>query len=440
MGNKIDNDIKVKNWTIKELFESNLAIPEYQRAYTWEEKNLSKMLEDFEEFLNNKNTHDEYYMGTILLHQKDNNFNVIDGQQRITSLLLIAKILLKGYFRDIEYNNPRSQIKIKENYNYLISVPMGKIKEVIDKIVFTVIITKDEDDAFTFFDTQNSRGIQPSVLVLLKSFHLRCIDEHLIQKKCAILWEEHEKENNSYQLSEKSEKLEWLIKIFFYRVRNWRGNNRGDFGYYDAFRDSFTKDLRKTEKQEYKLFPNTKTQKIIANGFETIIREQNKDWFDFAVRQPIYQGEGFFKFVNHYSNLLDELMDMEIYQGKTFESFLKVHKVGSVYMASFLTMVSLTYYDRFGKDRIDEFIRALDTLLVNIRLESSRILKQTLEIQFIRCENENIEHNILDFICGAFDAQEVIEWIGNRQIKSTLYKADNTVQGRFSKEHKKFGR
>jgi len=53
-----------------ELLQKNLIIPEYQRAYTWGEKNISKMIEDFEDFLGSDYQHLEYYLGTILLHKE----------------------------------------------------------------------------------------------------------------------------------------------------------------------------------------------------------------------------------------------------------------------------------------------------------------------------------------------------------------------------------
>lgn len=419
------NKIPVAIESLKKLLEKNLIIPEYQRAYTWGFKNIDKMIDDLLEF--QKSNSNQYYMGSILLHKENNEnyYNIIDGQQRITTLLLLF-IVLKVSTKDMAYDNLLSQQKIKENYYYLVDKQAKKdnnfllLKDVFEKICFTIIITDNEDDAFTFFDTQNSRGVQPSVLVLLKAFNLRCINRNKMQIECATAWDNHERDKKN-SLYEESEKLEWLIKIFFYRVRNWRGHKKADFGYYDKFRDSFTKEMRKTSSQEYKLFTSVKNTKIINEEFETIEKVKNMDWFDFAVRQPIYQGEGFFKFIDHYSILLNEVMNLEIHQGKTFDQLLKIHKSGSVYMASFLLMITLTYFDRFGKYKIDKFVKAINDILADIRLKSSRILKQTLEIHFIRCETQYVEQNILDFICGAFDSQEVLEWIK----KPDQYKNDD---------------
>ena len=427
--------IPVEIESFRKLVEKKLIIPPYQRPYTWGYKNIDKMIEDFNDFLDSNN--EEYYMGSILLHREKDEYNIIDGQQRITSLILLAITYnLHDDKNDIKYENLISKRRIKENYDYLQNYSKHeRIKKIFEKICFTVIITDNVDDAFTFFDTQNSRGVQPSVLVLLKAFNLRCVFSKEIQEKCAKEWDNHERHDN-YHLAEKSEKLEWLIKIFFYRVRNWRGDIKSDFGNYDKFRDSFTKEMRKSSNQEYQLFASIQNKRIINDEYETIIKSKNFDWFNFAVRQPIYQGAGFFNFLNHYSNLLDELMKIEVHNGKNFEYLLKVHKSGSIYIESFLTMIVLTYYDRFGKENILKFIRIINDILVDIRLTSSRILKQSLEKQFIRCESLYIKQNILDFISGAFDSQEVIEWLLKAEPKSE--EKLSGVRKTFNKNNKEF--
>ena len=224
MESKVSGTVKVQVRNFKEIISEKLIIPPYQRPYIWGYKNIDKMIKDFREFLNTENQ--QYYMGSILLHkEKDNKYSIIDGQQRITSLILLAITLkMEDYKQDIRYDNLLSKKKIKENYDHLKKYSNNySLKKIFKKICFTVIVTDNIDDAFTFFDTQNSRGVQPSVLVLLKAFNLRCINSNNKQSECAIEWDAHERHNN-YNLAEKSEKLEWLIKIFFYRVRNWRGN------------------------------------------------------------------------------------------------------------------------------------------------------------------------------------------------------------------------
>ena len=84
--------------TIRELFDGSkiFNIPEYQRAYAWEEKELKDFVDD----IKNQRTDKDYFFGTILFQEKkeiSNNFEIIDivdGQQRITTLIIFMKLLL----------------------------------------------------------------------------------------------------------------------------------------------------------------------------------------------------------------------------------------------------------------------------------------------------------------------------------------------------------
>ncbi|WQU34013.1 DUF262 domain-containing protein [Helicobacter pylori] len=76
------------------------SIPVYQRNYTWEEENCKKLLQDIVSISQNKKTH---FMGSItyILHWIDDEkslrqlqeFVIIDGQQRITTIMLLLKAI-----------------------------------------------------------------------------------------------------------------------------------------------------------------------------------------------------------------------------------------------------------------------------------------------------------------------------------------------------------
>ncbi|WP_121037924.1 DUF262 domain-containing protein [Helicobacter pylori] len=86
------------------------SIPVYQRNYTWEEENCEKLLQDIINISQNKKTH---FMGSItyILHHIDDEkslrqlqeFVIIDGQQRITTIMLLLKA--------IETKIPNEEIK-----------------------------------------------------------------------------------------------------------------------------------------------------------------------------------------------------------------------------------------------------------------------------------------------------------------------------------------
>ena len=75
------------------IFDTDMEyiIPLYQRAYTWEDKQLVQLIEDINDVAADAN----YYIGALIVSRQGNKFEVVDGQQRLTSLYLLLNCL--GY-------------------------------------------------------------------------------------------------------------------------------------------------------------------------------------------------------------------------------------------------------------------------------------------------------------------------------------------------------
>ncbi len=95
--------MKARESTINDFFALTgtiFSIPVYQRNYTWEEENCEKLLQDIVSISQNKKTH---FMGSItyVLHLIDEEkslrqlqeFVIIDGQQRVTTIMLLLKAI-----------------------------------------------------------------------------------------------------------------------------------------------------------------------------------------------------------------------------------------------------------------------------------------------------------------------------------------------------------
>ena len=76
-----------------DVYRLNLKIPEYQRPYKWTEKNVNNLIDDI---ISNKDK-SEYRLGTLVLHLFDQNLDIVDGQQRIVTLMLILYALSENY-------------------------------------------------------------------------------------------------------------------------------------------------------------------------------------------------------------------------------------------------------------------------------------------------------------------------------------------------------
>ncbi|MBO5680889.1 MAG: DUF262 domain-containing protein [Lentisphaeria bacterium] len=80
------------NVTVAELLTWKLRIPDYQRPYSWREKNIRDFLVDIDLWQKDTNKAGiPYHLGTVILkEQKSETYDVIDGQQRLTTLAILA--------------------------------------------------------------------------------------------------------------------------------------------------------------------------------------------------------------------------------------------------------------------------------------------------------------------------------------------------------------
>jgi uncharacterized protein with ParB-like and HNH nuclease domain len=95
MAKDIDPKLKPIEGYLKLEKSENFVIPEYQRAYSWDITQCDKLWQDIEEFIENDKD-DPYFFGTIIVDcsKENEGFNLIDGQQRTTTFLLLLKALL----------------------------------------------------------------------------------------------------------------------------------------------------------------------------------------------------------------------------------------------------------------------------------------------------------------------------------------------------------
>ena len=161
---KLNIDQKI----IKDLFggkKSDFLIPDYQRPYAWGEKECQTLWEDIftfafpnnnsEEF-NSEN--DEYFLGPIVTFKnQDGKMEIIDGQQRLTTLML----LLRAFYD--RYGNMKSPQEIKTAE--LIAQCIWKTDEYDEpdktklKIDSEVATDSEKDEFLTILKTGNEEQI-----------------------------------------------------------------------------------------------------------------------------------------------------------------------------------------------------------------------------------------------------------------------------------------
>ncbi|WP_395050294.1 DUF262 domain-containing protein [Flavobacterium sp.] len=109
------NENKLVLKSINDLLGSKFYIPSYQRGYRWKIQQVEDLLKDLWEFKTNPPKQDDgkekpfYCLQPVVIKPTENdNWEVIDGQQRLTTILIIL-----NYFNQTEFKTPKQVFDIK---------------------------------------------------------------------------------------------------------------------------------------------------------------------------------------------------------------------------------------------------------------------------------------------------------------------------------------
>lgn len=135
--------MEFKPSTIGGLFDSKISftIPVYQRAYSWDKANWSIFLEDIIEQSCRENG---YSYGNILLEvlEEDASYEIIDGQQRLTTLIIFMRALI-NVLEEKEYD---SEVIADLKNDYIIRKGIIKLRPVDnDRACFDTVIVQDKE-------------------------------------------------------------------------------------------------------------------------------------------------------------------------------------------------------------------------------------------------------------------------------------------------------
>jgi hypothetical protein len=438
--NEVDNNqnVVVQVFSFQEFFTQQgiypVGIDSYQRPYVWGKTKIRELIKDLSEYLENSNGL-PYYMGNILLHQHDEKEKlfIIDGQQRLTTLctlyyVLNDKLMSNGKMA-LEYHSPISAKNIanaKALFQEIKTEWKNKADVLFNNLQFTFITTLSEDLAFTFFDTQNNRGVKLNPTDLLKAYHLRSIGnaEYLnIQTNCAARWEKIQ--GNKTLFGQKKDFIAELFHQFIWRSRCWNGQKVLYREQDDDILNEFQKKTIKHSKPDIvPLYPNTSNTLATAlqlksqNQFTlypaAVEMSSTSAYLPFTLRQPISEGLGFFLFAEKYADLVKiiffntEDMSAEIKAVRIFYKDVLQHI--SLYLKELHLLAIVMYFDKFGSNRLLEFVLWFDHVLGALRLEKYYIFKEA-SLKFLK-ETDN---NIFDVISQSFRPEEVISFL--RELK-----------------------
>lgn len=431
-------------------FRYPIGIHKSQRPYVWDTEKVNRLIEDLEQYkkwcTTKKLTDLAYYMSTIVLYKNTDDtfqFEIIDGQQRITTLLLIdyfandnqSILSTKPEKVNLKYSSNISAKNIQTIKAYLnqedIKRRITDLKEIIhNQLVFTIVIVKSEDEAFTYFDTQNNRGKKPSIDVVLKAVHLRGIahNNDTLRKECAEKWESIERYAfHGITVPGSSEGFLYpFIKYFLWRSRNWMFN-KASFCDDSKIENTFSRNLSSSNNNNVSFYPSYNYNNQVLNFSTGEINHTSKDIrhfqidkvvdFPFQLRQPLKKGYEFFLYIEKYALIYKYLFTSEKNnipkEVSLFKEFYdKVYSYHSEYMKQYYMLCIIMYYDKFKERDLLIFALTLDYLVGTERFSNYYIF----EVKYL---NINNECNVLDAIQMAYCPDDVISFIINNNTIET---------------------
>lgn len=250
MPKKSTKPPEVQTFSLDEFFAKSYLVPAYQRNYAWGTTEIQQLVDDLVDFFNDAKS-PYYLLGDVIVvetRDRDYDFEIIDGQQRITTLMILFAVLyrrLKDFhwdeddlfaIRSLVFKKKKMQVKMSgEGSNAVLAylngerakdlkketptqkAVYGAIEEINDRldeyfgenkkagtlhdffetllesVYFSRLRLEDSESAFEFFERVNDRGRPLSKTDLLKNRLLQKIKSDSDFDSASEIWSNAEK-------------------------------------------------------------------------------------------------------------------------------------------------------------------------------------------------------------------------------------------------------
>lgn len=398
----LKDELQITN--IQDLLHMNLSLPSYQRPYRWKRESTNTLFLDtyhaYKEDLN------EYRLGSIILHKDNDRYNIVDGQQRLTTLSILLYCLgekEQGLLQE-RYNQASNNVIVNnfrvlsKRVNELEKHEQNQYKEyLLQQCTVVRIVTDSEQDAFQFFDSQNSRGKELAPHDLLKSYHLREMHDEDEDQKIKVIntWEDINQD-----------RLEELFKIYLYPLTQWYKGNNG-LGYSSNKIDVF-KGIKNTNVYNFALYhkaSNLFVEQFNDSGSNELLAAGTLN--QFQLTQPLIAGKRFFHYTFHYEKLLRKIEAL-ITKNHDLAEVPKIRS-GDLYTKQLYECVLLFFSDHFGIENLSESVRnQLYSWSYSLRLAMYAVYPETIN-KYAQGKHERLnEHlNVFSKISDMHDADDI---------------------------------
>ncbi len=449
MSKQIDKEII----TVKALLSlPNLSIPAYQRPYKWSQTNLADLLSDLKVYREKS----AYRLGSVVFHKHIDSdkeaLDIVDGQQRTLTLLLLVKALLEERFTGLKRQDvketlitltePINSFLARQTFDSDIShrnlhqnfmaakravarsdFTEADIDFLLNRCEVVTFVLDDVSEAFQFFDSQNARGRDLDPHDLLKAFHLREFSQSESQLKADSVrhWESLE-----------SDQLARLFANYLFRIRNWAQGKSAQY-----FNKSKVGLFKGVNLDQVGLYPYVEPLRIAHhfvdnyNGqYQRHIDHQHMH-FPFHLDQMIINGRRFFEMTSHYQHKINEIVsdersgkpkaknsedksqtirildhELEPLASKilhTINTYRSRTRTGDGYIRTLFDCAVIFYLDKFGAHQLSQAIEKLFIWAYSCRLQM-----QVVGIE--RMDKHALTQNVFERIKQAVQPSDVLNW------------------------------
>ncbi len=351
--------------TVDEIFEKSLVIPEYQRPYKWQTKHIKQLVDDIRSYFDDRvDDNAKCRLGTIVLHNNKNiegvdKYDIVDGQQRLTSLFLLLYVLndnknpFNNKFLEQKFNHTQSMANIRKNHQFLENYVQelgdekyrAKFKAyILQNCDFAVVVLDNLDEAFQYFDSQNSRGKSLEAYDLLKAYHLREMGDGCDVHRLVETWEK-----NATIKADVLNQPVWLKLIISDILSRYR-------------RCELNMPAESFEKQDVDIFKGLSHQKQ-----QNFLKLFKRYAHEIQMNGVILDGEQFFEYIEHYKAQYESLFadgglvnhpkivipNTQTPLFRHLKQYSTINKGDGFVFMLFVIMV-MRYYDKFGGYRLDK--------------------------------------------------------------------------------------
>lgn len=210
------------------FMDYSFFVPIYQRNYAWEDKHIEQLIEDINGAISQEK--DNYFLGNLIVNQTDHQlYEVIDGQQRLTTLYLLERYLSfpipkealkfearEKYARTLAVLNEASThylleeltaheitkgFKIISNYFTSKQINQTEFSSKLKNVFLIKVQVPQNIDLNHYFEIMNTRGEQLELHEIVKAKLLEVLIDRKDKEAAAEIWEKCSDMNSYIQMN-----------------------------------------------------------------------------------------------------------------------------------------------------------------------------------------------------------------------------------------------